>query len=113
MQATASRHHNLSRSDFLKLTPREFYAIERDYLEEFSIRKEVSDRQTARIMLAIYKASPKFKRINKTEEDFMPTKTEIGKAKNISAENLVAKGRAIHLRMEAIRKHNEKVKDGS
>jgi hypothetical protein len=109
MMVTASRHHNLSRNDFLKLTPREFYAIEQDYLEEFSIKKEVSDRQTARIMLAIYKASPKFKRINKTEEDFMPLK----KVKNRSVKDLVAKARTIQLRMGAIKKHNEKVKNGS
>lgn len=112
MQARASRIHGLSKEDFLKLTPKEWYEIEKDYLEEFSIQKEITDRQTARISLAIYKASPKFKRVSKTEDDFMPKKAKFGKPKNESANNLLAKSIWIHRRYTATQKHNENLKDG-
>lgn len=113
MQARASRIHGLSAEEFLKLTPREWYKIEKDYLEEFSLQKEISDRQAARIQLAIYRSSPKFKRVNRTEEDFMPKKRKLGAKRNESAENLLAKSIWIFRKYQAATEHNSKVKNGS
>lgn len=79
LQARASRIHGIARGDFLKLTPSEFAKIEEDYAEEWKLDKEVSDRQTARILLAIYKTSPKHKNVNKTEDDFLPKSKETSK----------------------------------
>lgn len=111
MQARASRVHGISKEDFLKLTPYEWTLIEKDYSEEWCLNKEMNDRWTARIVCAIYQSSPKFKAVNKTEDDFMPSKGK-GARRNETAENLYAKSVMIQNRLKAVQNHNKEVKNG-
>jgi hypothetical protein len=111
LQARASRIHGLSCAEFMRLTPREWNAIERDYYEEWALENEVHDRRIARVLVTLYRTSSKFKKFNKTEDDFMPKKRKPTN-KIESAENLFAKSVWIYRKHVAFQKHKEKIQNG-
>ena len=92
MQARAWRNHGLTRPQFLELTPTELLQLDEDLREEITAEHELADRRTARLVAAIYNASPRSRRSDFSEDDFLPRRRDAAP----SAADLLAKVHNIH-----------------
>lgn len=102
LQAEAFRRHGLTRDQFLSITPRELGELNADAFAEWETEKTIEDKRTARLIAAIYNASPNRKRGKTfTEKDFLPQQKKTAQPAGNSAENLLAKVKWFHAAIHA------------
>lgn len=87
LQAEAFRRHGITRDQFVKITPRELRALDKDALAEWEFDRDLEERRTARILAAIYNTAANRKKGAKwlDESDFLPKKKgkqPVGKSAN-------------------------------
>jgi len=96
LQAESFRTHGITHEQFLGITPAELTALNADALREFDYDRQLEDRRVARLIAAIYNASPNKKRGKIfSETDFLPQSKAKAQSGN-SADNLLAKAKWIH-----------------
>lgn len=96
LQARANRQYGVSPDAFLRLTPREFGAIQTDALGELKAQEARENRRTARIMAMIANVNrPKY-HPGYDENDFLPEAAEAEAKRFLSSFELRAKIQHIH-----------------